>query len=115
MACRALDRPCVLRVTLHFIAMLRSVRPYVHACGPQVVFDPANNAVAAPIELDCQGTSRSGRNWNANNCGLNEIFGWAEQAEDYARNVWVCWADPWGVLDCRGGGRGAQGMLWCRH
>lgn len=55
----------------------------------QMVCLQEDNWIIDGITLGCTGTSPSGRNWDSQKCGMNEIFGWAEEAEAQAADMWV--------------------------
>lgn len=52
----------------------------------QVSFTNATNLVVGPIPVPCY-SQVSGSSFSYNQCSLNEIYGWAQWAEDYIQNV----------------------------
>lgn len=53
----------------------------------QTVFLPEDNLVVGPIDVPCSGTTIWGGTFNGTNaCDTNEIYGWAQYAEQYAVN-----------------------------
>lgn len=58
---------------------------YIQNCTyNKYAFDLKSNIVAGPIQLPCRSTTY---NYDSTMCRSNEIYGWAQYAENYARTV----------------------------
>lgn len=53
---------------------------------PQVAFTNSTNLVVS-VPVPCSGTSRTGWRFSSSQCRINEVYGWAEYAEEYAAKV----------------------------
>ena len=50
----------------------------------KTLFPESNNLILDGIDMPCSGTMKSGPPWDANKCGMTEVYGWQEYAENIA-------------------------------
>lgn len=70
--------------------VLLSVPPNTLTLPPwldlQVEFNAANNIIVDNINIPCKAVTKSGRNVDGTSCGMNEIYGWPELAEEIVKS-----------------------------
>lgn len=65
-----------------------SLEDYYSTCSyNKYTFKPQNNIVVGPINIPCNGVRADGSVWSSTTCSVNDRYGWAEFAEDYAVKV----------------------------
>eukprot|EP00195_Chlamydomonas_chlamydogama_P013521 CAMPEP_0202890338 /NCGR_PEP_ID=MMETSP1392-20130828/780_1 /ASSEMBLY_ACC=CAM_ASM_000868 /TAXON_ID=225041 /ORGANISM="Chlamydomonas chlamydogama, Strain SAG 11-48b" /LENGTH=657 /DNA_ID=CAMNT_0049573887 /DNA_START=125 /DNA_END=2099 /DNA_ORIENTATION=- len=67
-----------------------TMQNYFASCSyGKVVFDEFSNVVVTNVSLPCAGVTRSGWRWDASQCRIDEVYGWAEATEEAASRMGI--------------------------